>query len=191
MVRITDMKKQIFFTFSILILSTLFFFQCDGDSVTSPEIGQNLIANPSFEENGNASLTGWVVAGDTLNQFTNDTPPNGGNWAATINSVWISPLVNGIYTTVKLSPGTHIYRFTVWAKYQKVTGNTNILIVKPDTTIIRRSIQIIDTLWKQYSSIDTITAEGSDSLRVILSGGSSQLLLGKTFFDLCTFEIVE
>jgi len=185
------MKNRLIFTLIILILSTLFFFQCDEDSITSPDIGHNLIINPSFEENGNASLAGWIIAGDTLNQFTNDTPPNGGNWAVTINSVWISPLVNGIYTTVKLPPGTHIYRFTVWAKYQKVTGSTNLLIVKPDTTIVRRTIQIIDTLWKQYSLIDTISADGSDSLRVVLSGGGSQLLLGKSFFDLCTFELVE
>lgn len=185
------MKNRLIISSIILILAILFFFQCEDDSITSPEIEQNLIENPSFEEDGNASLKGWIIAGDTLNQFTNDTPPNGGNWAVTINSVWISPLINGIYTTVKLSPGTHIYRFTVWAKYQEVTGSTNLLILKPDTTIIRRSIQIIDTLWKQYSLIDTISADGSDSLRVILSGGGSQLLLGKSFFDLCTFELVE
>jgi hypothetical protein len=185
------MKNRIILSLIIFILSALFFYQCNEDSITSPEIGENLITNPSFEENGNASLAGWIIAGDTLNQFTNEVPSGGGNWAVTINSVWISPLVNGIYTTVKLSPGTHIYRFTVFAKYQKVKGNSNLLIVNRDTTIIRRSIQIVDTLWKQYSLIDTITAGGSDSLRVVLSGGSSQLLLGKTFFDLCTFEIVE
>ncbi len=113
MVRTSNMKNRLIFSLIILILTTLIFLQCNDDSVTSPEIGHNLIVNPSFEENGNASLEGWVIAGDTLNRFTNDTPPNGGNWAVTINSVWISPLVNGIYTTVKLSPGTHIYRFSL------------------------------------------------------------------------------
>ena len=184
------MIKRLLLPFSILLLFALLNYQCS-DSIITPDNENNLIFNPSFEENGNASLAGWIIAGDTINQFTTDIPPNGGNWAITINSVWISPLTNGIYTTVKLSPGIHIYRFSVWAKHQNVTGSTNILIVKPDTTIILRSIQITDTLWKQYSVIDTIAADDSDSLSIILSGGGSQIILGKSYFDLCTLELLE
>ncbi len=184
------MIKKLLISSFILLPFTLFNYQCS-DSIIVPGIENNLILNPSFEENGNASLAWWIIAGDTINQFTTDIPPNGGNWAITINSVWISPLTNGIYTTVKLSPGTHIYHFSVWAKYQNVTGSTNMLIVKPDTTIVLRSIQITDTLWKQYSVIDTIAADDSDSLSIILSGGGSQILFGKSYFDLCTLKLLE
>ena len=184
------MIKRLLFPFFILLLFSLVLYRCS-DSIIVPGIENNLILNPSFEENGNASLAWWIIAGDTINQFTTDIPPNGGNWAITINSVWISPLTNGIYTTVKLSTGTHIYHFSVWAKYQNVTGSTNMLIVKPDTTIVLRSIQITDTLWKQYSVIDTIAADISDSLRIILSGGGSQILFGKSYFDLCMLELIE
>ncbi len=184
------MIKKLLISSFILLPFTLLNYQCS-DSIIVPGNENNLILNPSFEENGNASLAWWIIAGDTINQFTTDIPPNGGNWAITINSVWISPLTNGIYTTVKLSPGIHIYHFSVWAKYQKVTGSTNMLIVKPDTTIVLRSIQITDTLWKQYSVIDTIAADDSDSLRIILSGGGSQILFGKSYFDLCTLELLE
>ncbi|TDJ53172.1 MAG: hypothetical protein E2O46_06185 [Ignavibacteria bacterium] len=184
------MIKRLLLPFFTLLLFTLLLYRCS-DSIIVPGNENNLITNPSFEENGNASLNGWIIAGDTINQFTTDIPPNGGNWAITINSVWISPLTNGIYTTVKLSTGIHIYRFSVWAKYQEVTGSTNMLIIKPDTTIVLRSIQITDTLWKEYSVIDTIAADVSDSLRIILSGGGSQILFGKSYFDLCTLELLE
>ncbi len=177
---------------SVLIL--LISSRCseENNPVIPPEPGSSIILYSSFEENGNSSLAGWNFNLDSsLIAFTNDTPPEGGNWAVTIKSAWLIPGVNGLYTTVKIPEGTHIYKLSLWGKHESIVGSASLLLVKPDTTIFNFSIQITDTLWKEYTMTDTITAGAGDSLKVNLFGGGSQLLTGTTYFDLCKLELLE
>ncbi len=183
------MKNRKNFYLIILLLSSLFFFQCDDDSISSPSIENNLIHNSSFEENGDSSLANWFVNIPSLVHFTNDTPPNGGNWAITIDVLW--GIGNDVISTVKISEGTHIYKFSIWSKYSDNPGYAEILLVAQDSLSQINRTNIDSESWKNYSTSDTITSVSGDSLQIKLSGGFSNLSPGKTYFDLCTLELLE
>jgi hypothetical protein len=181
-------NRKIFYLIS-LILSSLLFFQCDDDSISSPSIENNLIPNPSFEENGDSSLANWFVNMPSLVHFTNDTPPNGGNWALTIDVLWGSG--NDVISTVKIPEGTHIYKFSFWSKYSNNPGFAELVLVATDSVSQINRIHVDSETWGNYSTSDTITSVSGDSLQIKLSGGFSNLSPGKTYFDLCTLELLE
>jgi len=183
------MKNRILFPLFILIISVPLIYKCDEDSITSPGNDKNLITNPSFEENGDSSLAGWLDNMPSLVHFTADTPPNGGNWAITIDVLWGSG--NDVISTVKIPEGTHIYKFSFWSKYSDNPGYAEILLVAQDSVYQINRINVDSGTWKNYSISDTITSNSNDSLKVKLSGGFSSIAPGKTYFDLCTLELLE
>jgi hypothetical protein len=50
---------------------------------------------------------------------------------------------------------------------------------------------VADSTWHHYSLLDTVTANAGDSLVITLSGGSSQLQTGTTYYDLCRLERIQ
>ena len=182
------MKTKLIFLTVFSILSLLVFVKCteENNPVIEPIPDNNLIQNPSFEENGTATLSGWNT-GPTANiNFTNDTPPNDGSWAITIDVVW--GFFNDVYTTVKIPSGEHVFNLSFWSKFDSFPGYVELFIITPDTSRLINTIQIDNNEWTNYSVSDTIVAGSNDSLKVLLSGGFSQLSPGKTYFDLCTLS---
>ena len=177
--------------FSVFVV----FCSCEKSSQTvvgpSPS-GTNLLRNSSFESNGSPSLQGWWVMDSSDVQFVQDTPSGGGSWSIKLESVWgLPPFVPFVRSTIASPPGTHQYRFSLWAKVIGVGGSAFFMVKTPDTLITRRSIMIADTAWTSYSVLDTLTTDAGDSLLVVLSGGFSHLLPGQTFYDLCSLEELE
>jgi len=172
----------------ILPLLALLLYRCS-DSIIEPKIENNLIRNPSFEMNSDPSLADWFVNMPSLVNFTNDTPLNGGNWALTIDVLW--GIGNDVISTVILPEGTHIYKFSFWSKFSTKPGFADIDLVTQDSTSQISRINIDSESWKNYSILDTITSSSEDSLQIKLSGGFSNISPGKTYFDLCTFELLE
>ncbi len=185
------MKNRWVFLLYFLIPSVFLLFHCTNisNTIIAPDEGTNLIINPSFEENGDSSMVGWNAEIPSTVNFTKDTPPNGGNWALTIDLMW--GIGNNVITTVNILPGTHVYKFSFWSKYFAMPGYADLSLVTPDSIFIINHIKINSGVWTNYSMIDTITSNSGDSLSVILSGGFSQIVSGKTFFDLCTLELLE
>ncbi len=182
------MIKRLLLPFFTLLLFTLLLNRCS-DSIITPENENNLITNTSFEENGDSSLADWFVNMPSFVHFTNDTPPNGGNWAITIDVLWGSG--NDVITTVKIPEGTHIYKFSFWSKYSNNPGYAETLLVSQDSVSQINRTYADSESWKNYSILDTITSVSGDSLQIKLSGGFSHIAPGKTYFDLCTLELVE
>ncbi len=182
------MIKRLLLPMFILLLFVLLLYRCC-DLIIIPENENNLITNPSFEENGDSSLAGWFVNMPSLVHFTNDTPPNGGNWAITIDVLWGSG--NDVISTVKIPEGRHIYKFSFWSKYSTTAGHAELLIITPDSVYSIKHVQVNSEEWINYSKTDTITSFSGDSLQVKLSGGFSHIAPGKTYFDLCTLELLE
>ncbi|MCH7974748.1 MAG: hypothetical protein IH949_12860 [Bacteroidetes bacterium] len=185
------MKNRWVFLLYFLILSTLLLYHCTNisNSIIAPGENNNLIINPSFEKDGDSSLVGWNAEILSTVNFIKDTPPNGGNWGLTIDVLW--GIGNNVISIVNIPPGTHIYKFSLWSKYFSIAGYADLSLVTPDSIFIINHIKINSGVWTNYSMIDTITSNSKDSLRVILSGGFSQIVSGKTFFDLCTLELIE
>ena len=182
------MIKRLLVSLIILLLFSLLLYRCS-DSVIVPENENNLIPNPSFEENGDSSLADWFVNIPSLVHFTNDTPPNGGNWSITIDVLWGSG--NDVITTVKIPEGINIYKFSFWSKYSDNIGYADILLVAQDSVFQINRTYVDSESWKYYSILDTITSVSGDSLQIKLSGGFSNIAPGKTYFDLCTLELLE
>ncbi len=182
------MIKSLPVSLFILLLFSLLLYRCS-DSVIIPENDNNLIPNPSFEENGDSSLAGWFVNMPSLVQFANDTPPNGGNWAITIDVLW--GVGNDVISTVKIPEGTHIYKFSFWSRYSNNPGFADILLVAQDSLSQINRIYVDSESWRNYSTLDTITSVSGDSLQIKLSGGFSNISPGKTYFDICTLELIE
>ena len=185
------MKNRWIFLLYFLILSAFFLYRCNNisNSIITPGESNNLIINPSFEKDGDLSLAGWNAKIPSTVNFTKDTPPNGGNWALTIDVLW--GIGNIVTSTVNIPPGTHIYKFSFWSKYFVKSGYANLSSVTTDSIYIINHIQINSDIWTKYSMIDTITSNSKDSLRVTLSGGFFNTLPGNTFFDLLTIELLE
>ena len=179
------MKKRILFFWFFLLLLALLSSHCN-DSIISPINENNLIPNPSFEMNGNSSLAFWFVNMPSTVNFIEGTPPNGGNWAITIDVLWGSG--NDVITSVELPEGTHIYKFSLWSKYSNNPGFVELLLNTQDSLHQVNRFNIDSELWKNYTIVDTITSIAGDSLQIKLSGGFSHITPGKTYFDLCTLE---
>lgn len=159
------------------------FYSCkkSGDTIVGPPNGVNLIANSSFESNGTPSFQGWQVNDTSLVRFSTDVPPDGGAWSICIETVWGHARVQ---TIIALPEGTHPYKLSIWAKRQGVGGTISLIF----NNAIRNSLTVSDTTWTVYTFNDTLTTVGGDRVVVELAGGFSQLLSGKTYFDICKFE---
>ena len=182
------MKKRFLLPSFVLLLFTILFSRCS-DSIIAPEISNNLIPNPSFELNGVSSVAFWFVNMPSIVNFTNDTPPVGGNWAITIDVLWGSG--NDVISTVLIPEGTHIYKFSFWSKYSNKPGYAELLLDAPDSLYQINRIIVDSESWKNYSILDTISSVSGDSLQIKLSGGFSNIVPGNTYFDLCTLELLE
>ena len=82
----------------------------------------------------------------------------------------------------------HVYKLSVWSKAHGIGGWIDFVLQRPDSLILRKQVRIVDSTWTFYSVIDTMSCSTQDSIVVKLTGGFSQLLAGKTFYDLCQLE---
>ena len=182
------MKNRLPIPLFAILLFALLSSRCS-DSIISPINENNLIPNPSFELNGVSTVAFWFVNMPSLVNFTNDTPPNGGNWAISIDVLWGSG--NDVITTIKIPEGTNIYKFSFWSKYSNKPGYAELLLDAQDSLYQINRIIVDSESWKNYSILDTISSVSGDSLQIKLSGGFSNIVPGNTYFDLCTLELLE
>lgn len=156
------------------------------DSMTNPPDKSGILINSSFELNGNPSLQGWTGQDTSFIKFSSDVPGGGGSFSITLDAVWAPPVF--VKAIVAAPQGIHIYKLSVWSKAHGIGGWIDFVLQRPDSLILRKQIRIVDSTWALYSVTDTMNCSVQDSIVVKLTGGFSQLLTGKTFYDLCTLE---
>jgi hypothetical protein len=165
------------------------------DNPSSPTSSDNLIINPSFEQNGNPSLTGWTYTFyDTSSRFSSDVPVNGGLYSVSLTNLWGPP--SPLQQAFPLSQGVYRYRLSAWSKAVpknalQASGWMNIIHKTPDTLLVRKLISFGDSVWTEHSMLDTISAKEGDSIIVSLYAGHSQWSDGTTLFDLVEFIKLE
>lgn len=197
-------------TLFLALTVPLVFYSCkkENETILGPPKVINLITNSSFEFNDTASLQGWDVYGHYI-WPVKDAPPGGGMWSVAILSEGLP--VDHIRFTVAVSPGTHVYKFSVWAKVvnpdtQICSGGSVFFYIKRSGTLyIGKDIGITDTTWTLYSAFDTLTTSVTESLLVNLAGGpcvpsragstKRDQYAGPgdweyTYFDLCKLEVL-
>lgn len=176
----------------LLMLSSLFlFWNCnEGSTLTnSPGEEDKIQVNTSFEKNGNPSADGWIISQPPLGNFITDTPPDGGTYSVALEAG--NPFGGEATITVKSLTNFDIYNLSFYAKFEKIKGTAGLFFIKDGAVSKGNIISVTDTSWTLYSIIDTFQTSTGDSIKILFRGGTTPIIEGKTFFDLCKLEAVE
>jgi hypothetical protein len=183
-------------TASILVLLTIILFSCKkNSSVDTTATTVNLIANPSFETaDHQISYNGWtgtVYLIDSLGvkhpPIIKDAPTGGGLWCLQLVPGWL-PEEGFSETSVTGQTGTNIYKVTVWMKTITSGGLFSLEQWRNGQRIKDKSVIDTASIWKQLSLSDTLTVLSTDTLKVHLSAGSTELISRRVYFDLIKLE---
>ena len=162
------------------------------ESTTGPTSTANLLTNPRFEQNGKASLTGWTVVDSSGVQLSNDVPPGGSGKSIVVYPSWLPTWPIGIiYQAIPASPGTHVYRLSVFGKKAGISGGVAVRLNRNDNYPASGwfpGIAISDSVWTSYSQVDTVTASPGDSLFFAVLTGACELCQGLTYLNSCSLE---
>ena len=143
----------------------------------------NLIANPSFEVNGQPTLQFWTA--DTfLTAFVQDTPPGGGSWSLMLGPGWI-PAEGYARTYVSGLSGRRILELTVWIKsLNSWPGSASLGQWSKGGWVTSKRVYCDSTNWTQISIDDTLSLLPTDTVAIHLSAGATEVAYGEDLFDL-------
>jgi hypothetical protein len=171
-----------------LAFLSMFLYNCADEETTAPPTEENLLLNTSFENNGRFSTVGWTLP--TSSDSSNDVPPNGGNFSLRLQSN--APPEEFAFIKVPVKTQYSVNKLTFWAKSTGVTSNIPgkaiLSLIRNGTSIKSRSIQVDQISWQSFSIQDTFSVAEGDSFLVQFSGGISQLLSARAYFDLCQLQ---
>ena len=168
------------------LLFTLFILGCTDDEPTEPT-DENTLLYSSFEKDGRFSFDGWTLP--VQSDSSTDVPSGGGNFSLLLEASQPPE----VYAYIKVPAKTEFteYKLTIASKYSGIEGKMILSLVRNGSVIKSSSILIDDIIWESYSIQDTYDVASGDSFMVQLTAGFSQLLPGKTYFDLCTLYGVD
>ena len=169
--------------FAIATISILAFSGCMKNKAINKVTGPNLIANSSFEYNGQISFTDWTGSDTSVYRFVNDVPVGGGYWSLQLSPCWM-PCEGYAEASVTGLTGTHNYVFNCYTKAYSWTGK--ITISKQTATGITnlQTISFSNQAWGlQNINLYNITLSSTDKLIVHLSAGSTEVSNGRVLFD--------
>jgi hypothetical protein len=174
------MKHKIFASGLSLILLAFLISACTNNEPTEPT-DENTLLYSSFEKNGKFSRDGWTLPAQS--DSSSDVPSGGGNFSLLLEASQPPE----VYAFIKVPVKTEFneYRLTIGSKYSVIEGKLILSLVRNGSVIDSSSILINNIIWETYSIQDTFSVASGDSLMVQLTAGISQLLPGKTYFDLC------
>jgi hypothetical protein len=178
--------------FFMVILIAFYFSGCskDDNSVNPPN--GILVWSTSFEKDGFFSTEGWTLPSNS--DSSTDVPAEGGKYSLLLESN--SP--PEVFAEIKVPVMTQYsdYKLSLWSYSTGITNDVNgkaVLSLLRNGSVVKSQSVLIDASvsWYNYTIEDTFSVTANDSFLVQLSGGVSQLLPGKTFFDLIKLEAIE
>jgi hypothetical protein len=165
------------------------FPSCKSQSPTTASTGSTILLNSSFESSGSPSSDGWTIPSSPMGGYSTDVPPNGGTYSIFLEA---SNPGGSASVEVALPLGAHIFRFSLWAKTASITGRADLQFVPANgQSILSKRMDIPDTTWREYSIDDTLTAQTGDSVKVFLFAGIGEVIISRTYFDLCKIEEIK
>jgi len=177
------MNNELINKYFVFILLALFIFGCTEEETTEPT-DENTLLYSSFEKNGKFSSDGWTLPAQS--DSSADVPAGGGSYSLLL--VASQPPEDYAQIKVPVKTDFNEFKLTFWSKYSVIEGKAILSLVRNGSAIKSLSILVEDIVWNSYSIQDTFNVAPGDSFMVQLTGGSSQLLPGKTFFDLCQLQ---
>ena len=162
------------------IFLALLIIGCKEEETTEPT-DENTLLYSSFEKNGRFSSEGWTLPAQS--DSSPDVPSGGGNFSLLLEANQPPEA----YAQIKVPVKTNFneFKLTFWSKYSVIEGKAILSLLRNGAVIKSSSILVDDIIWKSYTIQDTFSVAAGDSFMVQLTAGISQLLPGKTYFDLC------
>ena len=183
---------MIFKRISIIISAILLFLACQQQTQPISIIsGDNLIKNPSFEDNGESNSAYWTIHNYPGFQFAKDAPPEGGSWSLSVPSDWIPP---STYVSQTLIPPTGVsdFQLSFWTKNE--LGGNKVIVrgIFPDTTrtLVAFTAQPAKD-WRKFSVTFQLPTPAPDSLRVELWSPPSEIPRIIAQYDLITLQAIQ
>lgn len=169
------------------IIYIFFLLGLFGCSEPDPVYLNNNVLEESFEKNNMPLFEQWQKNfTDSLLKFAEDVPRDGGRYSIYLESIWGPPL--SISREIDLNAGNYVLDLEVWSKTENVEGLIELGIQKQDTFEVLDTILVKAAQWTSYKKSISIELGISDKVKLVLSGGSSQLLQGRTYYDKITIK---
>lgn len=160
-------------------------------------LGQNLVSNSSFETSGQLNCQLWYNSWgqeltylcDTIYPdpggayFFQDAPLGGGNWCLSLTPGWC-PSFSTAETYITGQVDTNIYELKVWMKTSNWSGSISLGLLSQNQLTITKTITDNPTTWTQYTLVDTLITQLTDTIVVHLSAGCAESASGSVFIDL-------
>jgi hypothetical protein len=181
--------------FPLMLLTALSFIACcpEDDEPESP----NLICNWSFEDaNHDSSFVCWYSTvflpgpvDNPMAPLVQDAPPDGGEWSLFLMPLWF-PMAGYAETFVTGQIGNQVYELSAWMKNYNWIGTMSLQQWRNGQMIHEKMLSDSSYVWKHYSFTDTINIEPTDTLRVFLNAGSTEVAWGHVNYDLVSLKVV-
>lgn len=164
---------------------------------------QNLILNPSFEQNGKPFCDGWyTVCGDEFKDQCDsfglcgtriikaNTPDTAtGIWGVEVRGSF--PESASAITYVSGHSGTNIYQLKFWMNTEHFVGEVYLGPMTNRNFTDYNLLTDFNQPWTQYILLDTITTHESDTVGVVLSAGIGDFCLCDVEYDQIELTIID
>jgi hypothetical protein len=115
-----------------------------------------------------------------------DAPPGGGLWCVELGPGWL-PQEGYAETTITGQTGNNVYELGSWIKTNSQWfGSISLRQWRNGIKISDKSIHDTSAVWKHISFLDTLNVLATDTLKVHLSAGSTEVVYGSIRFDRVT-----
>jgi len=164
---------------------------------------QNLILNPSFEQNNLPYCKGWydscgsefVQQCDSMNYcgsiIIHESAPviNSGEWCLEI----FGSIPNSGYAETYISgqKGTNVYQLKFWLETEHFIGEAYIGPMRNRAFVDSNSFVVFGQPWAEYRLLDTITTNVTDTIGVRLTASIGDFCLCDVEFDLIELTIID
>ncbi len=172
-------------------------------SISLTAQSQNLIINPSFEQNGLPYCKGWydscgnefVQQCDSMNYcgtiIINKAAPDstGGKWCLEVFGSF--PTSGYADTYITGQAGTKVYQLKFWLDTEHFVGQVYMGPMKNRTFVDSNAFIVYGQPWAQYSLLDTITTNITDTIGVRLSATIGDFCLCDVEYDQVELTIID
>lgn len=141
---------------------------------------RNLISNPSFEFNGQPSLTGWTINDTIWAKTVPGAPAGEGSW-----SLWLAPEFGPMpggeaETIVTGESGNFVYQLSFWERNfgALFSGIITINQFRENDIIFSTNISANASFWTLFSKSIKLSLLQTDTLKIILRSVSPILKAG-------------
>ncbi len=181
---------------NIILIGFLFILSFNAES-------QNLILNPSFEQNGQADCTGWYPVCDAPFHVTCDstfgcgvmiikesTPDSlGGAWC--LQTYGNFPFPGAVITYITGRTGTFIYQLKFWMKSEHFISEVYLGVIKDQVFTEPSFFTNYTQPWTLYTIRDTITTSVSDTIGVQLGSAIGDFCICDVEYDQVELTVID